>query len=267
MHFIFPLLSLASLVLAVPSPSESLVWSKVDTAKPSSTSSLVWSKVNTAKPSPLTTTTTFPSWSRVIRTRTSSSTSSSSTPSSTPSLCPKLPLNYTLTKPACFQNRPLEWFNIDTYLNYRESGAAQYNNTLVTNGTGWYSGSAAECPGLVIDSNADTLSVSVSEELAAQFGGMKNMCGKKLLIMNGDIKWGSPGGIVTPSRAIVVRSCSPKFCPGKSLGIGRNWTAVRGAQSEWGLNLWRMFYRFPAGLHHVVENTIAWVDWDNSSTL
>ncbi|GAA5993903.1 hypothetical protein JCM5350_000118 [Sporobolomyces pararoseus] len=256
------------------SPSSSPVWSRVDTSTPSSTSPLVWSKVETSTPSttstssssPLVwsrvdtvkpTTTSTPQWTRVTRSRpaSSSSSSSSSSPpssisttttssliSSPTSVCPTgVPANSTKL-PGCYQGQPLDWISIATYLNYREAGAGPLNNTKLTNGTGYYSGSPLDCPHaeeVVQSSNVHTLRIAVSDELAAQFGGIENLCGKKLVINE-------------PLR------------PKKTLNFPSDWfTPPPLVPFEYTLAtlFTKMFGGFPDTIHKVRSNMIAWVDW------
>ncbi|GAA5966917.1 hypothetical protein JCM3765_001300 [Sporobolomyces pararoseus] len=315
LELLIPLLSLASLAVALPSSSPSprpiwsrvvtsassasssspIVWSSVDTSKPSSTSPLVWSKVDTSKPSPTSTssysplvwsrvdtvkptTTSTPQWSRVTRSRPASSSSSSSStlssisttttssPVSSPtSNCPKgIPYNRSQLT-ACYQGQFFNWTSIATYLNYRVAGAGPLNNTKLTNGTGYYSGSPLDCPHAeeVVESSENyfILRIAASDELAAQFGGIENLCGKKLFI-NEPLSGSSIMYLNTPTLAVITRICSPEYCPGVSLGIGSDWFEPPRFRSLPTL-LPKMFLGFPRTIHEVKNNMVAWMDWNN----
>ncbi|GAA5926664.1 uncharacterized protein JCM15063_000336 [Sporobolomyces koalae] len=257
--YLLPLLSLAAVVTAIP--EESLfTWSRVNTVKPvasSSTSPLVWSKVNTATSSiSPTSTSTVPvwskvdtlskststssssplvwskvettprssttlSWTKVITTRTTSTSTPTSTtvPSSTPSsvVCPTQDVFWpprSTTRPTCYQGQPISWTSQPAYINYQVSGAGFWNNTLATNGTNYYSGTP--CPNIEIRSSVPVLEIS-----AAINGGMDQLCGKKLLLNRNQ-------DYTAPVRAIITHSCSSKYCPGASIGSGKNWYVPRG---------------------------------------
>ncbi|GAA6015722.1 hypothetical protein JCM11491_002458 [Sporobolomyces phaffii] len=86
MQLLLAAVSFAGLAAAaLPSPSESLVWTRVDTSRPSSTSPIVWTRVDTSKPSLVPSSTSFSSssssplvWSRVDTSKPSPTSSSSS---------------------------------------------------------------------------------------------------------------------------------------------------------------------------------------------
>ena len=67
-----------------------------------------------------------------------------------------------------------------------------------------------------------------------------------------------------PSLAVVTRRCSPEYCPGVSIGIGRDWfTPPPLVPFEYTLAtlFTKMFGGFPDTIHKVRSNMIAWVDW------
>lgn len=103
----------------------------------------------------------------------------------------------------------------------------------------------------------EPLTLPLESSFQAQtYGGFDAVCGKEIILNNRDLRYPRIDALAT--RALIVHSCSPKFCP-SGLGVGELYTATPPRKDVYGFILPPFYMITPLRPHQAIDYKASWV--------